>query len=50
MPATALPGAINMGFTDGHASLTPLRTFWTFYWHAQWTPSTVPPLTSLLAN
>ena len=35
MPASSLPGAINMGFTDGHASLTPLRTFWTFYWHAQ---------------
>jgi prepilin-type processing-associated H-X9-DG protein len=50
MTASSLPGAINMGFTDGHASSTQLRTFWNLYWHAQWTPSAVPPLSSLTAN
>jgi prepilin-type N-terminal cleavage/methylation domain-containing protein/prepilin-type processing-associated H-X9-DG protein len=36
-----LPGAINMGFTDGHAESVKLRTLWTFYWHAQWNPALV---------
>jgi prepilin-type N-terminal cleavage/methylation domain-containing protein/prepilin-type processing-associated H-X9-DG protein len=50
MPASNLPGAINMGFTDGHAQLVPLKTLWNYYWHAQWNPSAVPPLNSLTAN
>jgi prepilin-type processing-associated H-X9-DG protein len=36
-----LPGAINMGFTDGHAEVTKLRALWTFSWHAQWNPALV---------
>lgn len=28
-----LPGAINMGFMDGHAELVKLERLWSFYWH-----------------
>lgn len=49
-PAVALPGAINIGFTDGHAETVPLRSLWSFYWHAKWNPIYVPPLNTLLAN
>jgi prepilin-type N-terminal cleavage/methylation domain-containing protein/prepilin-type processing-associated H-X9-DG protein len=39
-----LPGAINMGFADGHAELVRLENLWTYYWHRDWqTPSTRPP-------
>jgi len=39
-----LPGAINMGFTDGHAELVKLENLWTYYWHRDWqTPSPRPP-------
>lgn len=31
-----LPGAIDMGFCDGHAESVKLTKLWTFYWHAQW--------------
>ncbi len=34
----ALPGAINMGFADGHAELSPLRNLWNYYWHLNWRP------------
>jgi prepilin-type processing-associated H-X9-DG protein len=39
--ASQLPAAINMGFCDGHAETTKLKSLWTFYWHSQWTPSLV---------
>jgi prepilin-type N-terminal cleavage/methylation domain-containing protein/prepilin-type processing-associated H-X9-DG protein len=39
-----LPGAINMGFADGHVELVKLETLWGFYWHRYWkTPSVRPP-------
>ena len=41
--ASALPGAINMGFADGHSETVKLPRLWSFYWHAQWTPSKVNP-------
>ena len=37
-----LPGAINMGFIDGHSENVPLRTLWSFYWHAKWNPALIP--------
>jgi prepilin-type N-terminal cleavage/methylation domain-containing protein/prepilin-type processing-associated H-X9-DG protein len=37
-----LPGAINMGFIDGHAENAPLRSLWSFYWHAKWNPALIP--------
>jgi prepilin-type N-terminal cleavage/methylation domain-containing protein/prepilin-type processing-associated H-X9-DG protein len=41
---TPLPGAINIGFVDGHAELIKLETLWTYDWHRNWqTPSVRPP-------
>ncbi len=33
----ALPGAINMAFSDGHVELTKLNTLWNYSWHLNWT-------------
>ncbi len=35
----ALPGAINMGFDDGHVELVKLKNLWTYYWHLNWNPA-----------
>lgn len=44
LPGAPLPGAINMGFTDGHAELVKLDDLWTYNWHRNWkTPTTRPP-------
>jgi prepilin-type N-terminal cleavage/methylation domain-containing protein len=40
---TSLPGNIVMGFYDGHVGLVKLESLWTYYWHPNWVPSTVPP-------
>ncbi len=38
-----LPGAINMGFADGHADLEKLENLWQLTWHRDWvTPSPRP--------
>jgi prepilin-type N-terminal cleavage/methylation domain-containing protein len=42
--ASQLPGAIDMGFVDGHAELVKLPRLWTLSWHAQWTQSLVANL------
>ena len=42
-PATLLPGAINMGFVDGHAELVKLERLWTLYWHLNWVPPAKRP-------
>lgn len=42
-PGTALPGAINMGFVDGHAEQVKLQNLWTYYWHLNWKPGAPPP-------
>jgi prepilin-type N-terminal cleavage/methylation domain-containing protein/prepilin-type processing-associated H-X9-DG protein len=40
-----LPGAINVGFADGHAKLVPLEQLWTLYWHVDWqTPNPRPQI------
>jgi prepilin-type N-terminal cleavage/methylation domain-containing protein/prepilin-type processing-associated H-X9-DG protein len=38
-----LPGAINMGFTDGHVENVKLENLWTFYWHKGWIPQAPTP-------
>jgi prepilin-type N-terminal cleavage/methylation domain-containing protein len=44
LPGTPLPGAIDVGFVDGHAALAPLQNLWTYYWHLNWqTPAVRPP-------
>jgi prepilin-type N-terminal cleavage/methylation domain-containing protein len=40
---TSLPGSIVMGFYDGHAATVKLESLWTYFWHPNWAPSTVPP-------
>jgi prepilin-type N-terminal cleavage/methylation domain-containing protein len=42
-PGQAMPGAIEMGFVDGHAQQAKLQLLWTFYWNAIWVPTTTPP-------
>lgn len=38
-----LPGAINIGFADGHAELVKLENLWQLYWHLNWqTPAQRP--------
>lgn len=37
-----LPGAVDVGCFDGHATLAKLSTLWfNYYWHAQWDPTKV---------
>jgi prepilin-type N-terminal cleavage/methylation domain-containing protein len=37
-----LPGAVNVGCFDGHASFAKLSSLWAnYYWHAQWDPTKV---------
>jgi len=38
-----LPGAINIGFTDGHVENVKLLNLWTLYWHKGWIPQGPPP-------
>jgi prepilin-type N-terminal cleavage/methylation domain-containing protein/prepilin-type processing-associated H-X9-DG protein len=38
-----MPGAINMGFADGHTELVPLEGLWKLCWHLDWqSPGTRP--------
>ena len=42
-PGAPLPGAINLGFVDGHAGAVKLEQLWTLTWHNGWvTPATRP--------
>ncbi|HTX20463.1 MAG TPA: prepilin-type N-terminal cleavage/methylation domain-containing protein [Candidatus Aquilonibacter sp.] len=38
-----LPGAINIGFADGHVELVPLENLWQLYWHLNWQPPAQRP-------
>jgi prepilin-type processing-associated H-X9-DG protein len=38
-----LPGAINMGFADGHTDLARLENLWKYYWHLNWQPPVIRP-------
>jgi prepilin-type N-terminal cleavage/methylation domain-containing protein/prepilin-type processing-associated H-X9-DG protein len=35
-PGEKMPGAINMGFADGHSELAKLEDLWKYYWHLDW--------------
>ena len=38
-----MPGAVQMGMADGHASLVKLEDLWSYTWHVDWqTPATRP--------
>jgi prepilin-type N-terminal cleavage/methylation domain-containing protein/prepilin-type processing-associated H-X9-DG protein len=37
-PDAPLPGAINMGFFDGHAEQVPLERLWQLHWHQDYVP------------
>lgn len=34
--SSPLPGAANLGFSDGHVENARLRDYFTFYWHQNW--------------
>ncbi len=36
LPASKLPGAINVGFYDGHVQMVPLERLWNLQWHRRW--------------
>jgi len=43
-PGQPLPGALNMGFVDGHVQLIKLEDLWQRSWHLNWTnPAVRPP-------
>jgi prepilin-type N-terminal cleavage/methylation domain-containing protein len=42
-PGGKLPGAVNIGFSDGHSGLVPLERLWTLYWHLDWQVPAVRP-------
>jgi prepilin-type N-terminal cleavage/methylation domain-containing protein/prepilin-type processing-associated H-X9-DG protein len=43
-PGIALPGAVMMGFVDGHAEPAKLKNFWTYTWHLNYVqPTATPP-------
>ena len=42
-PGQKMPGAINMGMTDGHAAPVKLEGLWNCYWHLDWQPPAVRP-------
>jgi prepilin-type N-terminal cleavage/methylation domain-containing protein len=42
-PGHTMPGAINMGMTDGHAEMVKLEDLWSYYWHLDWQPPSVRP-------
>jgi prepilin-type N-terminal cleavage/methylation domain-containing protein/prepilin-type processing-associated H-X9-DG protein len=41
-PGGRLPGAVNIGFYDGHAEPVPLEGLWQLYWHRGYIPATRP--------
>jgi prepilin-type N-terminal cleavage/methylation domain-containing protein/prepilin-type processing-associated H-X9-DG protein len=38
-----LPGAINVGFFDGHVEMVPLQNLWSLYWALNWQPPSPRP-------
>ena len=42
-PGAKMPGAIMMGFADGHVTLVKLEDLWTFQWHRDWQPPVPHP-------
>jgi prepilin-type processing-associated H-X9-DG protein len=42
-PKQLLPGAINVGFYDGHVEKVPLERLWQLYWHRDYRPPAKRP-------
>ncbi|HKS37521.1 MAG TPA: type II secretion system protein [Verrucomicrobiae bacterium] len=42
-PKDTLPGAINIGFADGHSRLVRLENLWNLDWHKNWVPPAKRP-------
>jgi prepilin-type N-terminal cleavage/methylation domain-containing protein/prepilin-type processing-associated H-X9-DG protein len=42
-PKNNLPGAINIGFVDGHSELVKLEKLWHLDWHKNWVPPAKRP-------
>ena len=42
-PGQKMPGAIDLGMTDGHAELRKLESLWNCYWHRDWVPPAARP-------
>jgi len=42
-PGDRLPGAVNLGCTDGHVELASLENLWIFYWHKGYRPPAAHP-------
>jgi prepilin-type N-terminal cleavage/methylation domain-containing protein len=42
-PANKMPGAIDVGFADGHVDLVKLENLWQLYWHRDWNPPSPRP-------
>lgn len=38
-----LPGAIDIGFADGHVETVKLESLWTYYWHQNYQPPPMRP-------
>ncbi len=38
-----LPGAVNLGFTDGHVESSKLDNLWSYYWHLNYQPPAKRP-------
>jgi prepilin-type N-terminal cleavage/methylation domain-containing protein/prepilin-type processing-associated H-X9-DG protein len=38
-----LPGAVNIGFADGHEELVKLENLWNYSWHLNWKPPAPRP-------
>ncbi len=43
LPGRPLPGAINIGFADGHSEVVKLENLWDYYWHLNYQPPAVRP-------
>jgi prepilin-type N-terminal cleavage/methylation domain-containing protein len=42
-PRNALPGAVNVSFSDNHVELVKLENLWGLYWHKNWQPPAKRP-------
>jgi len=42
-PGAVLPGAINIGMSDGHAETVRLQKLWDYCWHLNWIPPATRP-------
>lgn len=43
LASARLPGAVNVGFFDGHTQVVPLENLWQLYWHSSYVPPAKRP-------